>query len=91
MDVYFSLGLGGEFPVSHLQGAGGPDLTGFLLFTLTKSLKTPSMVRRGMQGSEAPLSWHLVMSTSFVLCQVNYISKSPLFFGPMKLKLLLSP
>jgi hypothetical protein len=22
VDVYFSLGLGGEFPVSHLQGVG---------------------------------------------------------------------
>jgi hypothetical protein len=27
MDVYFSLGPGGEFLVSHLQGGGGPVLT----------------------------------------------------------------
>jgi hypothetical protein len=25
--VYFSLGLDGEFPVSHLQGRGSPVLT----------------------------------------------------------------
>jgi hypothetical protein len=27
VDVYFALWLGGEFPVSHLQGGGSPILT----------------------------------------------------------------
>jgi hypothetical protein len=29
VDVYFSLGLGGKFPVSHLQKGGSPVLTWF--------------------------------------------------------------
>jgi hypothetical protein len=31
VDVYFSLGLGGEFPASYLQGGGGPVLIWFLI------------------------------------------------------------